>query len=227
MRIGILDDEVLVAEWLEDIISSMEHSCQVFHSGRRLVNALHRDTFDLLLLDWNVPDLSGLAILQWMRDQLDWSPPVMFLTGRSADEDIVAGLRMGADDFVTKPVQSPVLLARVEAVLRRAYGGRRNYGLETYGSYVFDIDRESISLNGEPLTVTPKEFMLALMLFRNGHRSLSRDYILEAVWGHRPGLPTRTLDAHISKIRSKLSLRAENGFRLLPIYAFGYRLEAA
>lgn len=226
MKIAILDDEPFLAAWVEKLVSSAGHDCQVFHSGQRLVNVLHHETFDLLILDWNVPDFSGLAILKWMREQLDWHPPVLLLTSRSSDEDIVEGLGTGADDFVVKPVEEPVLLARIEAVLRRAYPTRRGGGVEVFGDYTFDLDHESVKLHGEPVVVTPKEFLLALMLFRNQHRPLSRAYILESLWGRRPDLPTRTLDAHISKIRSKLNLRPENGFKLVPVYAYGYRLES-
>jgi CheY-like chemotaxis protein len=147
------------------------------------------------------------------------------LTSRSAEEDIVAGLQGGADDYVIKPVAPAVLKARVDALGRRAYPSAAP-GLETYGPYRFDTRAETVELAGKPVSVTAKEFALALLLFRNLHRALSRAYIFEALWGRNPDLPSRTLDAHISNIRTKLNLRPGNGFKLVPIYAYGYRLEA-
>src|SRR3546814_6726602 len=99
-------------------------------------------------------------------------------------------------------------------------------GIETFGDLSFDTRNEMVEISGEPVILTAKEFALALLLFRNMHRALSRAYIFEAIWGRNPDLPTRTLDAHISNVRTKLNLRPGNGYRLVPIYAYGYRLAA-
>ncbi|HEY0597832.1 winged helix-turn-helix domain-containing protein, partial [Sphingopyxis sp.] len=110
--------------------------------------------------------------------------------------------------------------------------GRRIYPVETphpvqaFGDFRFNVPAEELSVGGELVPLTSKEFNLALTLFSNLSRPLSRNYLLEAVWGRNPDLPTRTLDSHVSKIRSKLGLRPERGFRLTPIYSYGYRLEA-
>lgn len=225
MKIGILDDEPVLAAHVENILTAAGHNCQVFHSGRRLINVLHHETFDLLLLDWNVPDVSGIAVIDWLRENLEKAPAVLLLTNRSAEEDVVQGLRMGADDYILKPVNGPVLLARVEAVLRRAYPLPPVTTIEQYGDYLFDTAAGSLTRDGVAIPMTAKEFLLALMLFRNEHRALSRSYIFEAIWGRNPDLPTRTLDAHVSKVRTKLNLRPENGYKLVTIYAYGYRLE--
>ena len=116
MKIGILDDEPVLASHVENILTAAGHSCQVFQSGRRLINVLHHETFDLLLLDWNVPDVSGISVIAWLRENLEKAPAVLLLTSRSAEEDVVQALRMGADDYILKPVSAPVLLARVEAL---------------------------------------------------------------------------------------------------------------
>lgn len=109
---------------------------------------------------------------------------------------------------------------------RRVYPEPTSTEPERYGDYVFDMRMETASAGGKPVQLTAKEFALALMLFRNLNRTLSRSYIFEALWGANPDLQTRTLDAHISKVRTKLQLRACNGFRLVPVYGYGYRLEA-
>jgi len=225
MKIGILDDDEVLATHVENIMISSGHVCHTFRSGRRLLSALHHETFDLLILDWNVPDFPGIAILRWLRDHLEKHPPVLLLTSRSSEEDIVEGLRGGADDYVLKPVQAAVLAARVDAVLRRAYPQPQMQGIENFGKYVFNVTEGVVLQEGAPVNLTAKEFLLALLLFRNTHRALSRTYILETIWGRNPELPTRTLDQHVSRIRSKLNLHPENGYKLIPIYAYGYRLE--
>lgn len=225
MRIAILEDDLALASYVEKALSDAGHGCDLFADGRKLVQALRRETYDILILDWNVPEMSGLAVLQWARENMDSPPPALMLTSRSAEEDIVAGLSQGADDYVVKPVTPAVLLARVEAIARRAYPAPPTDGTEKFGDYVFDARTETVEIAGQPVSLTAKEFALALLLFRNIHRALSRSYIFEALWGRNPDLPTRTLDTHISNVRVKLNLRPGNGFKLLPIYAYGYRLE--
>ena len=224
MRIAILEDDVALASLVEMALADAGHACEVFGDGQLLTRALHRQTYDVLILDWNVPGISGLEVLDWTRNNLDLPPPSLMLTSRSAEEDIVAGLSAGADDYVVKPVAPAVLKARVNALGRRAYPAVLP-GMETFGAYKFDTRAETVERSGELVALTAKEFALALLLFRNMHRALSRPYIFEALWGRNPDLPTRTLDAHISNVRTKLNLRPSNGFKLVPIYAYGYRLE--
>ena len=179
----------------------------------------------MLILDWNLPDMSGVEATRWAHANLESTPPILLLTSRTAEEDVVEGLNAGADDYVVKPVQPAVLLARVNALFRRAYPAPAAARMETFGDHVFDTAGETLIAAGRPVTLTSKEFRLALLLFHNTHRALSRAHMLEAVWGRNPDLPTRTLDMHISRIRTKLNLRPENGFRLTPVYSYGYRLE--
>lgn len=225
MRIAILEDDAALASYVEKSLSDAGHVPDVFSDGRLLVRALHRETFDLLILDWNVPGMSGHEVLRWMSGNLEKSPPSLMLTSRSAEEDIVAGLQAGADDYVVKPVTQPILLARVEAIARRVYPPAVS-GIETFGRYSFDTRSGTAELAGEPISLTAKEFALALLLFRNVHRALSRAYLFETLWGRSADLATRTLDAHISNVRAKLNLRPANGYKLVPVYAYGYRLEA-
>ena len=226
MRIAALDDDPALLEAIERVLTEAGHSCQTFSLAKTLIAALRRETFDLLVVDWNLPDMSGVETIAWARENLETPPPTLLLTSRSAEEDVVEGLTAGADEYVVKPAPAPVLLARVNALLRRAYPGKPAERVEAFGDYGFDTQAEAVTLAGEPgPAMTSKEFALALLLFRNTHRALSRAHILEAVWGRNPDLPTRTLDMHISRIRSKLNLRPENGFRLAPVYSYGYRLE--
>jgi DNA-binding response OmpR family regulator len=135
------------------------------------------------------------------------------------------GLAAGADDYIVKPLNTVVFLARVDAALRRAQLNKPQRTSATWGAYSFDVPTETVTVHGEPIKLTAKELALALMLFENMSRPLSRSYLLESIWGQSPEAETRTLDAHVSRIRSKLNLRAENGYRVLPVYSYGYRLE--
>lgn len=225
MRIGLLEDDLALAAHVEKSLSAADHSCEHFVDGHDLVRALRRDTFDMLILDWNVPGLSGCEVIRWMKENLENAPPALMLTSRSAEEDIVAGLNAGADDYVIKPVPVAVLLARVHALARRAYPTQPER-VEVFGDYSFDTIASLLTIADRPVSLTAKEFALALMLFRNMHRALSRAYLFEALWGLNPDVPTRTLDVHISNVRTKLNLRPSNGYKLAPIYAYGYRLEA-
>lgn len=226
MRIGVLEDDIELARELEALLVGAGYRCFLFQSGQKLINFLRHETVDLLLVDWNIPDVSGIAVVRWVQENLEVHPPVLMLTSRTAEEDIVAALRSGADDYVVKPVQPGVLLARIESIQRRVYPPPRLGSEERFGDYIFDLRQENVRMSGSEIALTAKEFALALMLFRNMHRALSRSYIFEALWGRNPELQTRTLDSHISKVRTKLNLRPENGLKLVPVYAYGYRLEA-
>lgn len=226
MRLAILDDDRELCAQVASIMRSEGHSCFEFHSGEALRRALRRESYDLLLLDWELPDLSGIDLLAWARSSLAAPPPIIMLTGRTGDGDIVQGLDTGADDYVTKPVEAAVLRARVDALLRRSYGMPKAPQIETFGDHVFDPIAMTVTVRGEPVEVTAKEFGLALLLFRNLNRPLSRAHIMETVWGRNPEIPSRTLDAHVSQIRGRLGLRPEHGLRLASVYSFGYRLES-
>lgn len=224
MRIAILEDEPDLADHVAAVLKAGGHDCQLFPLGKALIAALKRDTFDLLVLDWNLPDITGIEVLVWAKDNLDRTPPVLFVTSRSDEADIVQALDLGADDYVVKPIQPRELSARVGAVLRRSLPPQ-TAGVERFGRYAFDTRGATVAVDGTPVELTAKEFGLAHLLFRNLDRALSRAYLLERVWGHHPDLQTRTLDAHVSRIRTKLELRPEHGVRLTPVYSYGYRLE--
>ncbi len=225
MRIAILDDDQNLLDLTAATLSNAGHTCHTFSSGKSMMHQLHRESFDLLILDWHVPDLNGTEILKWVREKLSTTLPVLFMTSRSGEDDIVAGLAAGADDYMIKPIRRAELVARVQALLRRAYPTQTASEVISFGPYEFDIRASRAKLNGEEVELTQKEFDLALLLFQNLSRPLSRAYILEAVWSRDIEVPSRTMDTHISRVRSKLDLRPENGYRLAPVYSYGYRLE--
>lgn len=225
MRIAIVDDDQTTREMLVNLLGAAGHRCTSFGEGQSLITQLQRDTFDLVLVDWVMPGITGFELVEWVRANLTPPPPVVMLTNRQAKDDVAAALNAGADDYIVKPEEGHVILARVEAILRRVTGSADLQRVEAFGVYSFDRMTNTVSFHGKDVKLTAKEFALALMFFRNQHRALSRAYILETLWRSSADLQTRTLDMHISRVRSKLSLNPENGFRLQTIFGYGYRLE--
>ncbi|WP_068071828.1 response regulator transcription factor [Novosphingobium lentum] len=226
MRIAIADDDDTMIEFVSQVLTSGGHTCVPFRRSRDVPVALARDTFDLLILDWNMPGMTGMEIVEWAHANVSPCPPVIMLTSRSDKDDIAAALNAGADDFIVKPESAVVIVARVEAVLRRAGAQATEHRVEQFGPYAFDRLAETVTVNGDPVLLTSKEFALARVFFTNQHRPLSRPYLMEAVWKSVAELSTRTLDMHVSRIRAKLQLCADNGYSLQTVFGYGYRLEA-
>ena len=226
MYIALLEDDpdqsVLIQAWLE----GAGHKCTVFSSGKGLTMALVNESFDLLILDWMVPEMDGIEVLKWVRENYEWRIPVLFVTQRDAEEDVVSALQGGADDYMAKPIKCGEMLARIESIRRRTQSdSAADEDVIEFPPYTFQRSARSIKVNDEVVEVTRKEFELTLFLFRNAGRVLSRGYILETVWGRSAEVNTRTVDTHISRLRRKLAIDKGNGWRLSSIYQHGYRLE--
>jgi DNA-binding response OmpR family regulator len=225
MRIAVLDADRNQAQQLCEGLASAGHFCPVFASGKELLAQMRRESFDLLVMDWQMPGLNGTEVLHEVKEKLASNLPVIFITSRFGEDDIVAGLAAGASDYLIKPLRRSELTVRVQAQLRRAYPAQTAAELIQFGQYVFETRSSRLTVNGAAVELTQKEFDLALLLFRHLGRPLSRAYILETVWGRDGDIPSRTMDTHMSRVRNKLQLRPENGYRLLPVYSYGYRLE--
>jgi DNA-binding response OmpR family regulator len=181
---------------------------------------------DLLLLDLSLPDASGLDVLREIREadgidsRFDPRLPVIVLTGRSGDTDRVRGLDSGADDYVVKPFRYPELRARIGAVLRR-----RTYpkeGPSRVGDLVIDPPRRHVTVDGQPIALSQKEFGLLRILASDPTRVFSKEELLAAVWAYRGTSKTRTLDSHASRLRRKLD--PEHGRFVINCWGIGYRL---
>lgn len=225
MQIASLEDDPDQARHIQHVLGSAGYTCHSYQRGRDLLSALHSQSFDLILLDWQVPDISGVEVLRHIRGALGLHTPVMFLTSRTFEADLVSGLQAGADDYIGKPLRPAELLARVAALLRRTQASLPVPGPFSAASYYIDPLSRSISLHDQTITLAPKEFELAQLFFRNIGRLLSRDVLAESVWNREIPATSRTLDTHLSNIRQKLRLYPENGVRLVSSYALGYRLE--
>ena len=226
MRVAIADDDEVVRKHFQALLQTRGYACSSFATGQEMITALQRDTFDLLVIDWNMPGLSGLDVLAWVGENVLVRPSIIMMTNRADKSDIVRGLDAGADDYIVKPEEDKIILARVDARLRDWKAADADLRRVSFGTYVFDKLENSVSVAGERVELTAKEFALARAFFENKHRPLSRAYILETIWNSVGDLQTRTLDVHVSRLRNKLKLKPENGFRLHTIFGFGYRLES-
>lgn len=224
MRLAILDDDPHLLESVTATLTQAGHSCHAYVRSRDLMFDLKRESFDLLLIDWVIPEISGMDVLRLVRD-MPASPPVVMMTSRDAEADVVEALEAGADDYLVKPLRAGELVARLAATLRRSQPQADLERQLTIGPFRFDLNATLAWRDGTAVDMTHKEFSLAVLMLRNLGKPLSRGHLREAVWGGLADVPTRTLDTHISRVRIKLDLRPERGYMLAPIYSFGYRLE--
>jgi len=213
MKIAVLEQDRPQADLICQVLSAAGHSCQSYDSARDLLGQLRKDSADMLVMDWNVPDMDGAEVLRRAKEKLASAAPTIFLVGNNAD------------DYLVKPLRRGELVARVSALLRRAYPSQNSAEQLQFGPYTFETRPGRLLKDGSVIDVTQKEFSLALLFFRNIGRPLSRAYIHESVWVRENDVPSRTMDTHVSRVRNKLHLRPENGFRLVPVYSYGYRLE--
>ena len=227
MRIAMLEDDLDVAAAMQLWLEGGGHTVHHFASGKAIVREATRESFDLFLLDWQVPDMAGDEVLKWLREKNHSTVPVLFATGRDSEQDIVSILAAGADDYMVKPLRRGELLARVDALHRRVRPREPEAEFFEMPPYRVDLVNRVVSVDNVAVELTDKEYDLTLFLFRNIGMLLSRGHISESVWGHQADIQSRTVDTHVSRVRKKLDLGPARGLRLTPIYNFGYRLEKA
>jgi two-component system response regulator RegX3 len=228
MYIGLLEDEPHLAQYVKDVLEGAGYTVAVFGNGEDMVKAIGRDTIDLFVLDWRVPRMSGLEVLKHIREVKGIKEPVLFLTSRTDEQDITKALNAGADDYCIKPVRPQEFLARIRAVLRRTNPDHGNTDTaRTLLGYTFNKLDNSVHFNNQHVVLSEKEFKLALFLFENHERAVSRERLMQEIWGGQGDALSRSLDVHVSWLRKKLDLSASSQtLRLKPIYGFGYRLMA-
>lgn len=228
MRFAILEDSRSQAMLLQTMIEELGHDGVVFPNAQSFREGLEAQSFDLLLMDWILPDGSGDELLGWVRKRFGWSLPVIFVTARVAESDVAAMLRLGADDYVCKPIRYVELAARIEALIRRKSvlgAPAPDPAPVTIGNISLDPAARAAFVDRRPVALTGKEFDLALLLLRNLGTLFNRQTLLERVWEVGVDIDTRTVDTHVSRLRRKLGLEPTSGWQLTTVYGHGYRLE--
>ena len=213
-KILIAEDEKAINTLIKKNLELVGHECVSVFDGEAVFDELEKMGFDLILLDIMLPKLDGFQVIDELKGQL----PVIFLTAKSAVEDRVRGLELGADDYMVKPFEMLELQARIDAVLRRFNKADKSFIL---GDVKVDFASQQVQLKDELVEFSPKEFTLIETLIKNRNIALSRDKLLEIAWGYEYGGDTRTVDVHIHAVRKKLGW--ENVIKT--VYKLGYRLE--
>ncbi|MCL2366835.1 MAG: response regulator transcription factor [Oscillospiraceae bacterium] len=215
-KILIAEDEHAINTLIKKNLTLVGHSCVCVFDGEAVFDALEAHSFDLILLDIMMPKMDGFQVLEALIERI----PVIFLTARSAIDDRVKGLRLGADDYIVKPFDMLELQARIETVLRRFNKADTTF---TLADVKIDMAGQQVFKGESFVELSPKEFLLIETFVKNRNIALSRDKLLEMVWGYDFYGDTRTVDVHVHSLRKKLGWE----HMIKTVYKTGYRLEVA
>ncbi len=234
MRIGIFDPDPVELNLIRHSLERSGFECEGYADGAGLEAASLRRRFDALVIDCRgaSPEDPSLRVVAAVSSDI----ATLAMVSGAREEDIIAALSAGADDYLVKPIRPSELVARLQALLRRAYPHETRERFE-FAPFHFCPDDCAVvvsrvggpgtrAVEDDRVALTQKEFDLALVLFRNAGRPLSRNHIRELVWGGEADVSSRTMDTHVSRLRTKLGLGPERGFRVMPVYGYGYRLDA-
>ncbi len=224
MKIFILEDDNDQAELIKLWLTEFDHECLVFHNGREFIKELPYHDPDVLLIDWNLPVLSGMEVMRWVKSSEFDRTPILFITTRNTEDDVIKALNEGADDYLIKPITQGELNARIAAVVRRSPHHKEKSKDESTKPYVFDDPENTVEFNDESVKLTIKEYSLAKYFFQSEGRLVSRNHLLETIWTKNSIISTRTVDTHISRLRKKLKLDGSFGWKLVSVYHQGYKL---
>ncbi len=227
-----MKEKILIIEDDKDIVKMLDYNLKKdgfrtlsCHDGEEALDLATKEHPDLIILDIMLPGIDGLEVCKILKKETKTAHvPIIMLTAKSQESDKVVGLEVGADDYVTKPFSPRELVARIKAVLRRMKEKDKLPETLKIGDLVVDFSKIQISLKGKPIEVTAKEFELLTTLIKVKGRVLSRDYLLDSIWGydHAMEIQTRTVDVHIRSLRKKLKTEAK---RIITVKNYGYRFE--
>jgi len=222
-RVLVVEDDSDIAELVVRYLDKAGFTTARLSSGRDALDAVRAKAPDLIVLDVMLPHMDGLEVCRLLRANARTSAiPIIMLTARAEESERIVGLEIGADDYLAKPFSPNELVARVRALLRRAQRPESASGRPlVYRGLVVDPERHTVSLDGREVTLTAKEFLLLEYLLQHPGRVMSRDVLLEQVWGYRYTGGTRTVDVHVRRLREKLPLLTE---ALVTVKQFGYKL---
>lgn len=219
----IVDDEVSIRELIRFNLEKEGFYTVSAGDGPEALEIFRSKRPDLVLLDIMLPTMDGWEVCKILRRESN--VPIIMLTAKGDESERISGLEMGADDYITKPFSPKELIARIRAVLRRANPEEETTQV-TLDDLVIDVDRHEVTVAGRPISLTPKEFDLLLLLVRNRGKVLSRDMLLETVWGYDYGGETRTVDVHVRRLRQKLNDDPTNPKYIHTVHGVGYKVES-
>ena len=225
-HIAVVEDDLAFASEMEEFLGAAGYTVSSYDSSQKFLAALRQSECDLLIVDWSIPDLSGIEVLEYIR-KFHPDMPAIMLTARAENIDIVRGLEAGADDYVAKPVDPAVLAQRIKSLLRRSKGEVKNVSENVIlGRYLLRPSTSTIYLGDEEIVVPKREFDMAMLFFTNPNRLLSRQYLAATLWGKVIDYQSRTIDTHVARLRKNLKLDPSCGISLNALYGFGYTLQA-
>ncbi len=224
-RILIVEDEASLHEPLSFLLKREGFDVEVAEDGTEAIEMFDRDGADMVLLDLMLPGIPGSEVCKQIR--MTSNVPIIMLTAKDSEVDIIVGLELGADDYVTKPYSTRELLARIRAVLRRSEQAENdeNDGIVEVNDIRMDVDRHTVTVRGELTQMPLKEFELLEYLLRNAGRVLTRGQLIDRVWGPDYYGDTKTLDVHIKRIRSRIEETPSSPKLLVTVRGLGYRFE--
>ncbi|HEY3002010.1 MAG TPA: response regulator transcription factor [Kribbellaceae bacterium] len=225
-RILVAEDDHKQAELVRRYLEREGHATVVVHDGRAAIDEARRRRPDLLVLDVMMPAVDGLDVCRVLRADSGRTGdlPIIMLTARSTEEDLLLGLDLGADDYLTKPYSPRELVARVRAVLRRGGNGGGTSGVHRVGELVVDTLRHEVAFAGRPVEVTPAEFRILACLAAAPGRAFTRQQLLEQAFGFDHYVFDRTIDVHVMNLRKKIETAPARPRYLLTVYGVGYKL---
>lgn len=225
-HIAIVEDDKGFASELEEFLGNLGYTISSYISSQKFLAALRQQECDLLIVDWSIPDFTGIEVLEYVR-KFHPDLPAIMLTARSDRQDIIRGLEAGADDFLSKPVDPDILSLRIKSLLRRTKGDvRSNSESVVLGPYTLRPSLSSVYFGDEVITLPKREFDMAMLFFTNPNRLLSRQYLAATLWGKVVDYQSRTIDTHVARLRKNLKLDPSSGISLNALYGFGYTLQA-
>ncbi|MFE1664162.1 response regulator [Microbacterium sp. P02] len=225
-RVLIVEDEPDLADPLAYLLKREGYEVEIAEDGPSAISTFHERGADIILLDLMLPGMPGTEVCRQIRTTSN--VPIIMLTAKDSEVDIVVGLELGADDYVTKPYSSRELLARMRAVLRRiaTLDADLDERILQAGRVTVDIDRHTVSVDGREIAMPLKEFELLEVLMRNTGRVLTRGQLIDRVWGTDYFGDTKTLDVHIKRIRSRIEQKPSDPTMLVTVRGLGYRFES-
>ena len=222
----VVEDEASIAEVVSLYLKRAGYHVQIAPDGRQALNILEKQIPDFVILDLMLPEVDGLALTRWLRDRSE--VPIIMLTARREEIDRIAGLEMGADDYVVKPFSPQELVSRVRAVMRRLgreQGEAENDRSLSFKNLAIDPKSRVVTVKEVPIELTAKEFDMLYLLARHPKQVFTREQLLERVWGGAQYIDPGTVTVHVRRLREKIEDDASQPKRLLTVWGVGYKFE--